>query len=109
MIPTARLLSMLAGEAGAECRACRSSIRARKPARRLPPRDLDLEFANGERRRYERLHSRGHGAVMIARDPGAGHGAADPRVRAGVHRYELGLPKGRMDAGEAILDAPTAN
>ncbi len=24
---------------------------------------------------------------------------------AGVHRYELGLPKGRMDAGETVLEA----
>ena len=30
---------------------------------------LDLEFSNGERRRYERLKSRGHGAVMIAAIP----------------------------------------
>jgi len=33
---------------------------------------LDLEFANGERRRYERVHSRGHGAVMIAAIPEPG-------------------------------------
>src|SRR5678815_6022393 len=26
---------------------------------------LDLEFDNGERRRYERLHGRGHGAVIV--------------------------------------------
>ena len=26
---------------------------------------LDLEFSNGERRRYERLHGRGHGAVAV--------------------------------------------
>ena len=26
---------------------------------------LDLEFSNGERRKYERLKSRGHGAVII--------------------------------------------
>src|SRR5436190_23319385 len=66
---------------------------------------LDLEFSNGERRRYERLHSRGHGAVMIAAIP-------EPRTvllvrehAARVHRYEPGLPKGRMAAGEAILAA----
>jgi ADP-ribose diphosphatase len=66
---------------------------------------LDLEFANGERRRYERLHSRGHGAVMIAaiREPGTV--LLIREYAAGVHRYELGLPKGRMDAGEAVLDA----
>ena len=66
---------------------------------------LDLEFANGERRRYERLHSRGHGAVMIAAIPEPGTVLLIREYAAGVHRYELGLPKGRMDAGEAILDA----
>ena len=66
---------------------------------------LDLEFSNGERRKYERVKSRGHGAEMIA----AIH---DPQTElllreyaAGVHRYEVGLPKGRMDAGESIFDA----
>ena len=33
---------------------------------------LDLEFSNGERRRYERICSRGHGAVMIAAIPEPG-------------------------------------
>ena len=27
---------------------------------------VDLEFSNGERRKFERVSSRGHGAVMIA-------------------------------------------
>jgi ADP-ribose diphosphatase len=66
---------------------------------------LDLEFANGERRRYERVHSRGHGAVMIAAIPEPGTILLIREYAAGVHRYELGLPKGRMDAGESILDA----
>ena len=66
---------------------------------------LDLEFSNGERRRYERLNSRGHGAVMIAAIPEPGTVLLIREYCAGVHRYELGLPKGRMDAGEAILDA----
>jgi ADP-ribose diphosphatase len=61
---------------------------------------LDLEFANGERRRYERLESRGHGAVMIAAIPEPGTILLVREYAAGVHRYELGLPKGRMDAGE---------
>jgi ADP-ribose diphosphatase len=62
--------------------------------------ELDLEFSNGERRRYRRVRSSGHGSVIIA-------AMADPdtvllvrEYACGVHRYELGLPKGRMDAGE---------
>ncbi len=66
---------------------------------------IDLEFTNGERRRYERLQSRGHGAVMIAAMPEPGTVLLVREYAAGVHRYELGLPKGRMDAGEAVLDA----
>lgn len=67
--------------------------------------ELDLEFSNGERRRYTRLKSRGHGAVIIAamRDP-----ETILLVReyaCGVHRYELGLPKGRIDEGEGVLEA----
>lgn len=66
---------------------------------------LDLEFSNGERRRYQRLISRGHGAVMIAAIPEPGTILLIREYAAGLHRYELGLPKGRMDAGESILDA----
>ena len=66
---------------------------------------LDLEFSNGERRKYERLNSRGHGAVMIAAMPDPDTVLLVREYAAGVHRYELGLPKGRMDAGEGILEA----
>ena len=66
---------------------------------------IDLEFSNGERRKYERLASRGHGAVMIAAIPEPGSVLLIREYAAGVHRYELGLPKGRMDAGETVLDA----
>ena len=67
--------------------------------------EIDLEFANGERRRYSRLKSRGHGAVMIAALPDKDHLILIKEYAAGVHRYELGLPKGRVDAGEDFLVA----
>ncbi|WP_133477517.1 ADP compounds hydrolase NudE [Cognatilysobacter segetis] len=60
---------------------------------------LDLEFSNGERRQFERLHGRGHGAVVVPM-------LDDETVllvreyAAGFHRYELGLVKGRIDRGE---------
>ena len=66
---------------------------------------LDLEFSNGERRRYERIKSGGHGSVIIAAVPDRDTVLLVREYAAGVHRYELGLPKGRMDAGEAVLDA----
>lgn len=67
--------------------------------------NLDLEFSNGERRRYQRMVARGHGAVIIAAIPEPGTVLLIREYAAGPHRYELGLPKGRMDAGESILDA----
>jgi len=61
---------------------------------------IDLEFANGERRRYERLHGRGHGAVVVVPMLDAETVLLVREYAAGVHRYELGLVKGRIDAGE---------
>ncbi len=61
---------------------------------------LDLEFGNGERRRYERLHGRGHGAVVVVPMLDADTVLLVREYAAGVHRYELGLVKGRIDAGE---------
>lgn len=67
---------------------------------------LDLEFSNGERRQYERLaRNASSGAVLVVPmlDP-----ATVLLVReyaAGVHRYELGLPKGKLDPGEDMYTA----
>jgi ADP-ribose diphosphatase len=66
---------------------------------------LDLEFSNGERRRYQRLVSGGHGSVIIAAVPEPGTVLLIREYAAGTHRYELGLPKGRMDAGETVEQA----
>ncbi len=61
---------------------------------------IDLEFSNGERRRFERLKSKGHGAVMIAAMPDPDTVLLVREYATGTHRYELGLPKGKIDAGE---------
>lgn len=66
---------------------------------------LDLEFGNGERRRYERLHGRGHGAVAVVPLIDDGTVLLVREYAAGVHRYELGLVKGRIDAGESPAQA----
>lgn len=67
--------------------------------------ELDLEFSNGERRRYTRMKPRGHGAVIIAAMRDSGTVLLIREYACGVHRYELGLPKGRIDAGETPLEA----
>ncbi|ALN92858.1 MULTISPECIES: ADP compounds hydrolase NudE [Lysobacter] len=70
---------------------------------------LDLEFSNGERRRYERLHGRnraaGPGAVIVVPMLDADTVLLVREYAAGVHRYELGLVKGRIDAGEDAIEA----
>ena len=67
---------------------------------------LDLRFSNGERRRYERIVGdsldcsvlviplRDEDTVLLVRE-----------YAAGMDRYELGLPKGKVEPGEDPLEA----
>ncbi len=66
---------------------------------------LDLEFSNGERRQYERLIRRGAGAVLIVPMLDPDTVLLIREYAGGTHRYELGLPKGKVEQDEAILDA----
>lgn len=66
---------------------------------------LDLEFSNGERRLFQRLVSRGHGAVVVVPMLDDDTVLLVREYAAGLHRYELGLVKGRIDAGETPLQA----
>lgn len=65
---------------------------------------LDLEFSNGEQRTYERLISRGVGAVIIVAMPDPDTVLLVREYACGVHRYEVGLPKGRLEAGESHVE-----
>jgi ADP-ribose diphosphatase len=67
---------------------------------------LDIEFSNGELRNYERLaRSSSGGAVLIVPMLDAETVLLIREYSAGVHRYELGLPKGKTDVGESFLEA----
>jgi len=66
---------------------------------------LDLEFSNGEQRKYERMKARGGGAVIVAPMQDADTMLLIREYACGVHRYELGLVKGRIDRGESVLEA----
>lgn len=66
---------------------------------------LDLEFSNGEKRQYERLVSRGSGAVLIVPVLDENTILLIREYAAGTERYELAFPKGKVEKGEAILDA----
>ncbi|WP_019623983.1 ADP compounds hydrolase NudE [Thioalkalivibrio thiocyanoxidans] len=67
--------------------------------------ELDLEFSNGARTCFERLISRGNGAVIVAPVQPDRTVLLIREYAAGTHRYELGLPKGRIEAREDILVA----
>jgi len=77
--------------------------REKRPADLFKIEQLDLEFSNGERRTYERLKSRGLGAVIIAALPDDDHILLVREYACGIHGYELGLPKGRLEADEDRL------
>ena len=62
--------------------------------------ELDLEFSNGERRRYRRLVAQGPGAVIVVAMPDPEHVLLVREYAAGVERYELGPVKGAIDPGE---------
>lgn len=66
---------------------------------------LDLEFGNGARRQFERLHGRGRGAVAVVPLLDDDTVLLVREYAAGLHRYELGLVKGHIDAGETALQA----
>ncbi|MFZ1387320.1 MAG: ADP compounds hydrolase NudE [Thiolinea sp.] len=67
--------------------------------------ELHLEFSNGEQRVYERLVSKGDGAVLIVPMLDNETVLLIREYAAGTERYELGLPKGKVEAGEDVLEA----
>ncbi len=68
---------------------------------------LDIEFSNGELRTFERL-ARGNpsgGAVLVVPMLDNETVLLIREYSAGVDRYEVGLTKGRIDAGETMFEA----
>ncbi len=69
---------------------------------------LDLEFSNGTKVEYERLASKGVGAVLVVpilRTEGEEDKLLLIReYGAGTEQYELGFPKGKVDPGESLLE-----
>jgi ADP-ribose diphosphatase len=67
---------------------------------------LELEFSSGQFRQYERLAKSGSsGAVLVVPMLDRDTVLLVREYAAGLHRYEVGLPKGRIDAGENNLIA----
>jgi ADP-ribose diphosphatase len=67
--------------------------------------ELDLQFSNGTKTQYERLISSPHGAVLIIPVMNDDTILLIREYAAGTGRYELGLPKGRVEQGEDLLEA----
>ena len=78
--------------------------RWRSPGETFKIQELELEFSNGERRTYQRMNPRGLGAVIIVPMRDKETVLLAREYAAGLHQYELGLPKGRLDNGESVLE-----
>ncbi|WP_333004647.1 ADP compounds hydrolase NudE [Vibrio coralliilyticus] len=66
---------------------------------------LDLRFSNGVERTYERMKPSGRNAVMMVPVTAEGNILLVREYAAGTERYELGFPKGLIDAGESPAEA----
>ncbi len=71
-------------------------------SRFLRAEQVDLEFSNGVRRTHERLRSSGLGAVVIVPMQDDDTVLLVREYATGLGRYELGLPKGRLDQDETV-------
>jgi len=79
--------------------------REREGGKMLRVEQVDLEFSNGERRTYHRMKPSGLGAVIIVPMLDNDTVLLAREYAAGLHHYEIGLPKGRLEKGESILEA----
>jgi len=66
---------------------------------------LDLEFSNGVKTQYERIASRGPGAVLIIPVLNDDTILLIREYAGGTDRYELAFPKGKVEPNEEIMDA----
>ena len=67
--------------------------------------EMDLKFANGETRVYQRLLGSSLGAVMVVPLLDRETVLLIREYAAGMDRYELGFVKGRIESGEDLLEA----
>jgi len=75
-----------------------------EPGKLFKVERLELEFSNGRKRTYERLRSHGLGAVIVVAMRDDETVLLVREYAAGLHHYELGLVKGRLETGESVLE-----
>ncbi len=73
--------------------------------RESPMEKLSLKFSNGAERQFYRVIPNSNHAVIIIAMPDANSVLITREYGCGFHRYELGLPRGRIDEGEDVLVA----
>lgn len=78
------------------------ATRSVQTSRFLRTEEVDLEFSNGERRTHERVRGSGLGAVVIVPMLDDNTVLLAREYATGLNRYELGLPKGRLDQDETV-------
>jgi ADP-ribose diphosphatase len=66
---------------------------------------IELEFANGATRRYQRIVGSPQGAVLVVPLREDNRLLLIREYAAGMDRYELGFPKGQIEAGEGVEQA----
>lgn len=67
--------------------------------------ELAMEFSNGVRRTYERLPARGRQAIIVVAIDDNNDLQLIKEYAAGLHRYQLTLPKGTSEPGETLEQA----
>lgn len=63
--------------------------------------EMDLEFSNGQRRRYQRVVGSDQGAVLAVPVTDQGELVLVREYAAAMDRYELAFPKGHIEPGES--------
>lgn len=81
------------------------AVRSLAATRLFDVEAVDLVFANGTEVTFERLAAKGRGAVLVVPMLDDGRIVLIREYACGTERYELGLPKGRIDGDEPILEA----
>ena len=81
------------------------NIRNSAKSRLFLVEELQLRFSNGVERTYERLASRGNGAVMMIAIDSEKNLLLVREYAGGINEYTLSLPKGAVDEGENIYQA----
>ena len=67
--------------------------------------ELDLAFSNGQTRCYQRIVGSDEGAVLVVPMPDPETVLLIREYAAGMERYDLAFPKGRIETGEDVLVA----